>query len=100
MRPNYESSFERGQTLVRYCLAGAIGTGVCALFFTAPGTPLNVALTFLSMAMLVGMVVCASRFCRCPHCGRSIIGGALKVTVCPHCGRDLHSGKKVKKSRR
>ena len=29
-----------------------------------------------------------------------IIGGALKVTVCPHCSRDLHSGKKVKKSRR
>ena len=96
---SYKSSFERGQELVRYCLAGSIGTGVCALFFTETGSPLNMALIFLSMALLIGLVVCAHKFCRCPHCGKSIIAGALTVRVCPSCRRDLRSGKKVRKSR-
>ncbi len=97
---SYESGFERGQTLVRYCLAGSIGTGVCALFFTETGSPMNVALIFLSMALLIGMIVCASKFCRCPHCGKSIIAGALTVTVCPSCRRDLRSGRKVRKTKK
>ena len=97
---SYESGFERGQQLVRYCLAGSVGTAVCALFFTPAGSALNMALVFLSMALLIGMVVCAYKFCRCPYCGKSIIAGALKVTACPHCRRDLRSGKKVKISRR
>ena len=100
MKARYESGFERGQYLVRYFMVGAIACGVCALFFTQTGTPANVVLIFLSMGLLIGMIVCAWKFCRCPYCGRRIIAGALAVTVCPACSRDLRSGKKVKKSRR
>ena len=100
MNTRFESSFERGQTLVRYCLTGSIACGVCALFFTPTGSAANVVLIFLSMALLIAMIVCAWKFCRCPSCGKHIIAGALAVSVCPNCHRDLRSGKKVKKSRR
>ncbi len=100
MKASYESGFERGQDLVRYFLVGSIACGVGALFFTRTGTPVNVFLILLSMGLLIGMLICAWKFCRCPSCGRHIIAGALAVRVCPSCHRDLRSGKKVKKSRR
>ena len=99
MKARYESGFERGQELVRYFLFGAIACGVCALFFTRTGTAANLILIFLSTGLLIGMLICAWRFCRCPYCGRHIIAGALAVRVCPACSRDLRSGKKVRKSR-
>ena len=99
MNSQYQSGFERGQTLVRYCMVGAIACGVCSMFLPT-GSTANVVLIFLSLALLVGMLVCAWNFCRCPHCGKRILAGALAVKVCPSCHRDLRSGKKVKKSRR
>ena len=100
MNPQYESGFERGKKIVRYLLVGSIACGVCALFFTQTGSPLNIALIMLSSVLLIAMLVCAWSFCRCPHCGKHIIAGALAVQVCPSCHRDLRSGKKVKKTRR
>ena len=34
---------------------------------------------------------------RCPHCGKRIMFGVLKITVCPSCRRSLITGKKAKK---
>ncbi|MBQ5405164.1 MAG: hypothetical protein IIU18_00820 [Oscillospiraceae bacterium] len=100
MKARFESSFERGQELVRYCMFGAVATGVCALVFTETGSVAQMVLIFLSAGLLAAMLVCAAKFCRCPSCGKRIIAGALAVTVCPNCRRDLRSGRKVKKSRR
>ena len=90
MKARFESSFERGQELVRYCMFGAVATGVCALVFTETGSVAQMVLIFLSAGLLAAML----------GCGKRIIAGALAVTVCPNCRRDLRSGRKVKKSRR
>jgi hypothetical protein len=39
-------------------------------------------------AFAVGLVV-MFLWCRCPHCGRRIIRGALLAVKCPGCGKAL-----------
>ena len=100
MRAKYEKSFERGQELVRYFMFAAIVSGLAALLLTENGSVLQLVLIGLSAVLLIAMLVCAWRFCRCPYCGKRIIAGALAVTTCPSCRRDLKSGRRVKKSKR
>ena len=100
MRATFEKSFERGQNLVRHFLFAAILCGAASLLLVPQGSVYQVILVILSTALLIGMIVCAWKLCRCPYCGKHIIAGALAATVCPACSRDLRSGRKVKKSRR
>ena len=100
MKARFDRSFEHGQDLVKFFLTGALLTGLASVLLTPSGSVLQTILIFLSAALLIAMIVCAWKLCRCPYCGRPIIFGALAVSVCPSCHRDLRNGKKVKKSRR
>ena len=100
MRARYEKSFERGQELVRYFMFAAIVSALAGLLLAESNSTLQYVLIGLSAVLLIAMLVCAWRFCRCPYCGKRILSGALVVTSCPSCRRDLKSGRKVKKSKR
>ena len=100
MKARFDRSFERGQSMVKYFLFGALLAGLASVLLAPPGSTLQMFLTFLSAALLIAMIVSAWKLCRCPYCGRRIIFGALAVSACPGCHRDLRSGKKVKKTRR
>ncbi len=100
MKIQYESSLERGRTLVKYLMAFAVILGLAGLLLTPAGSVAQFVLVMLSAGMLVAMIVAIWKTCRCPYCGKHIFFGALVVTVCPSCHRNLSSGKKVKKSKR
>ena len=100
MKPSYPNNFARGQKLVRYLLALSIVAALAGWLLYAENSTAQVLCIVLSLAMMIALVVTILRDCRCPHCGKRILAGALAVKVCPSCHRDLRSGKKVKTSRR
>ena len=100
MKPSYSNSFARGQKLVRYLLGGSILLGLFG-FFIYNSSPAQQTLCMLfSLVMMVSAVVCMVRFCRCPRCGKVIIGGVLVLETCPRCKCNLYTGEKVKKSKK
>ena len=93
---DHVSDFERGQKIVKILIALAIGLCVAALMFSRENSTQQTWLIAGAATCLVGVVVVALRFCRCPHCGKRIINGVLVLKVCPKCKRSLITGKKVK----
>ena len=47
--------------------------------------------------IIAAVIYVMVKYCRCPHCGKRIMFGVLKITVCPSCRRSLITGKKAKK---
>ena len=64
MKARFERSFERGQDLVRGFLFGSLLCGLASVLLAPSGSTLQMILIFLSAALLIGMVVCAWKFCR------------------------------------
>ena len=100
MKPSYSSGFARGQKLVRYLIVGALIMGLVG-FLVYGSSPAQQTLCLLfSLVMMVSAVVCVFRFCRCPRCGKVIIGGVLVLETCPRCKCNLYSGEKSKKAKK
>ncbi len=100
MKVSYPNTFARGQKLARYMLAGAIAAGLIGLLFFPENSPQQTTCVLLSAAFLAATVVVAARLCRCPACGKRIIGGVLVLDVCPRCKRSLYTGDKMKKAKK
>ncbi len=100
MKPSYTNSFARGQKLVRYLLVGALLIGLYGyLRFHESPAQQTLCLLF-SLGLMVAAVVCVARFCRCPRCGKLIMGGVLVLDTCPRCKCNLYTGEKVKKAKK
>ena len=96
MRPNLRRDFEYGKQLVKRLLVLAIAFCVGSLL-TPNGSYGQIGLLLLSLLCMVGELGALWMYCRCPHCGKRIMLGALSATVCPRCHRNLATGKKTKK---
>ncbi len=99
MKPIYTSSFARGQKTVRWLLALAIISGLAGYILLPEQSTPQLLVFLLSLGLLVSIPVVASRSCRCPYCGKSIVAGVLVVSTCPNCKRNLYTGDKVKKAK-
>ena len=100
MKPSFPNTFARGQKLVRYLLALSILAAAAGLLLYAEHTTQQLLCIVLSLAMMVGVIVVIVRDCRCPSCGKRIIGGVLVLDTCPRCKRNLYTGDKVKKTKK
>ena len=100
MKVSYPNTFARGQKLARYLLAAAIGAGLIGLLFFPENSVRQTVCVLLSAAFLAATVVAAARLCRCPACGKRILGGVLVLEVCPRCKRSLYTGDKTKKTKK
>ncbi len=98
MKVSYPNTYARGQKLVRILLALAIAAAAAGMLLFREGTVQQAGCLVVSLAMLVGVVAAALRYCRCPYCGRRILGGVLVLEVCPGCRRSLYTGDKLKKN--
>lgn len=43
---------------------------------------------FTALLLVIGNLVIAIRYLRCPYCG-AFLGKTVVLTNCPHCGREL-----------
>jgi urea transporter len=91
-------SFQKGRNLCRFLMYSS------ALILFAAAL-INRDLPEVSTGLIVaGFVLCICgaaatiALCRCPHCRRVIILGALNRKDCPHCRRQLVSSKNDGKS--
>ncbi len=100
MKPEYTSSFARGQKIVRYLLGLSIAAALIGFFLYTENSTGQILCIVTSLAAMIALIVVIVRDCRCPGCGRRIIGGVLVTTVCPACKRNLYTGEKLKKARK
>ena len=98
MKASFPNTFARGQKLVRWLLAFSIAAALAGLLLFTEGTQQQVVCILLSLAFMVGVIVVIARDCRCPACGKRIVGGVLVLSTCPRCKRNLYTGDKMKKS--
>ena len=98
MKPSFPNTFARGQKLVRYLLAFSIAAAAAGLLLYAEHSTGQLVCILLSLGLMIGVVVVIVLDCRCPRCGRRIIGGVLVLETCPSCKCNLYTGDKVKKS--
>ena len=89
------SEFERGRRIVLIFVILAIVLGVTALMFTKEDSKEQMILVSAAFFCVIAVIVSARLFCRCPHCGKSIVNGVLVLKVCPKCKHSLITGKKV-----
>jgi len=93
----YGNSFVQSRELAKKL---AIGTIICAVgSFVSAGADSKIQFLLLSLTFVLCIITLyiIIRYCRCPHCGKRIFLGVLKVKTCPACHRDLETGKKTKK---
>ncbi len=100
MKPNFTSSFARGQKTVRLLLVLAIAMGLLGLLAFPSQSTAQFICYLLSLGLLVSVPFVAKRECRCPYCGKSILSGVLVLEICPNCKRNLYTGDKVKKAKK
>ena len=98
MKKIYENTFSQGKDLVKKLMVAAIISCVMGVVCEQMGNRLSYAFLVLSIVIFVAVVYVIAKFCRCPHCGKRIFFGVLKVTTCPSCRRNLYTGKKSKKN--
>ncbi len=73
--------------LVIVCAIGALVTKV--------GNPtLSLIFVIVCGVSLIGLILVLALCMKCPHCGRHLIQGGLRVTECPYCDKDLGLKKK------
>jgi hypothetical protein len=94
----YENSFTHGRDLMKKFLIGAVISCVLSLVFAAVGSPLQSIFFILTVVIFFSTIYVTYKYCCCPHCGKHIMLGVLKITTCPRCHHNLITGKKAKKS--
>ena len=97
MKPRFNSSFEHGKRLARNCIVAAIMFCLISLFGVPSSSLAQIVLTVLAFGCLIATLVVMYKYCRCPHCGKHIMGGVLAITNCPRCHRNLTTGQKTRK---
>lgn len=93
----YENTFVQGRELAKKL---AIGTAVsCVAGIITAQMQLNIELIFvtLTFVLFVATIYVIVKYCKCPHCGKHIFLGVLKINACPSCHRSFTTGKKVRK---
>ena len=86
--------FMRGKIATIFLLIAAIAACIVAIRFTEPNSTEMLMLTILSLVLLVGAVLTCVCFCKCPYCGKPVVGKILTAQYCPHCNRDFNTGAK------
>ena len=90
MKRTYENTFVQGRELTKKLIIATVISCVMSIVCEQIGSPVQP----LFFAAVIYVMV---KYCRCPHCGKRIMFGVLKITVCPSCRRSLITGKKAKK---
>ena len=98
MKRVYENTFIQGRELTKKFMIAAVISCIMSLVCSGIGSPFQSVFFFLTIVIFVATIYVMYKYCRCPHCGRHIMLGVLKITTCPRCRRSLITGKKMKKS--
>ena len=94
MKNKNVSRFTRGKLGTIMLLAASVGVCLYAIKFTEPNSTQMLALTVASLALLAAAFWVCIRYCKCPYCGKTILGKILTTQYCPHCNRSLNTGAK------
>ena len=93
----YGNSFVESRELAKKLAVATLICGVGGFVASGADSTLQFVLIALTFVFCICAVYVVVRYCRCPHCGKRIFLGVLKVKTCPACHRDLESGRKAKK---
>ena len=93
----YGNSFVQSRELAKKLAVATVVCGVGSFVAVGADNSLQFVLLALTFVLCLCAVYVVVRYCRCPHCGKRIFLGVLKVKTCPACHRDLESGRKAKK---
>lgn len=94
----YSTSFTKGREMAKQLVVTAVIACVASLFTEAypPIQLISVGVSVLAMIATIYVVV---KYCRCPHCGKTVFFGILKIEVCPKCRHSLITGNKIKRAK-
>ena len=94
MKNPKHTRFIRGKLGTIVLLAASVGLCLYAIKFTEPNSSQMLGLTIASLALLAAAFWVCINYCKCPYCGKAIIGKILTAQYCPHCNRSLNTGSK------
>lgn len=96
MKKVYENTFVQGRELTKKLMIAIVVCCVLILITYNSGVDNYIhVLVSIAAVILFGITIYVIvKFCRCPHCGKVIFMGLLKIQKCPSCHRNLVTGKK------
>jgi len=97
LKPRFTNDFEFGRNMAKILLCATLTTAIVSLFLFQNNVQAQNIMVGFTVVLFAALVYTMWRYCKCPRCGRHIVGGVLVVKVCPHCKRHLSSGQKMKK---
>ena len=97
MKKTYENTFVQGRELTKKLIIATVISCVMSIVCEQIGSPVQPLFFWLTVLIFAAVIYVMVKYCRCPHCGKRIMFGVLKITVCPSCRRSLITGKKAKK---
>jgi len=91
-------SFQKGRTLCRSLMYSSALILFAAALVSGDLPEVSNGLIVTGLMLCICGAAATIALCRCPHCRRVIILGALNRKDCPHCHRQLISSDKEGKS--
>ena len=73
--------FMGGKIATIFLMVGAVAACFVAIKFTKPNSTEMLLLTIVSIVLLVAAFLVCIRFCKCPYCGKPIVGKIFTAQV-------------------